>query len=82
MVSYYAELVLGVTREQSHWHLQTEFDEAQQALLVRNPYHPEYNRQTAFVKYLGESFSYTADRAEFLGRNGSWTLPLVQPQWA
>ena len=72
VVSYYAEMVLGVTREQSHWHLQTEFDDSQQALLVRNPYHPEYGRQTAFLKYIGESFSHTADRAEFLGRNGSW----------
>ena len=74
VVSLYAELVLGVTREQSKWHLQTEFDEANQALKVRNPYHPEYGQQTAFVRYLGEPFSYTADRAEFLGRNGSWEL--------
>ncbi|MCC6507754.1 MAG: glycosyl transferase family 36, partial [Pirellulaceae bacterium] len=41
-VSYYVELVLGVTREQSHWHLQTEFDQSSRALLCRNPYHPEY----------------------------------------
>ncbi len=76
VVSFYAEMVLGVTREQSHWHLQTEFDESNQALLVRNRYHPEYGQQTAFVKALGETFSYTADRAEFLGRNGGWERAL------
>lgn len=72
VVTLYAEMVLGVTREQSHWHLQTEFDESSQSLLIRNPYHPEFGSQVAFVRHLGEVFSYTADRAEFLGRNGSW----------
>ncbi len=72
VVSFLAETVLGVTREQSHWHLQSEFEESSQAMLVRNPYHPEYGEQVVFFKHLGDTFSYTADRAEFLGRNGSW----------
>lgn len=72
VVTYYAEVVLGVTREQHGWHRQSQFDETSQALLIRNPYHPEYGQQTVFVKLLGEAFSYTTDRAEFLGRNGHW----------
>lgn len=72
VVSYFAETVLGVTREQSHWHLQTEFDDSTQSILVRNPYHPEFANQLVFVRAMGETFSYTADRAEFLGRNGNW----------
>ncbi len=63
VISFYAETVLGVTREQSHWHVQSDFDEATQTLWLRNPYHPEYGNQVAFVKHLGEVFSYTADRA-------------------
>ncbi len=72
VVSFFAEPVLGVSREQTHWHIQSEFDENRSALLLRNPYHPEYSGQVVFAKILGETFSYTADRAEFLGRNGCW----------
>ena len=74
-VTYFAELVLGVTREQAHWHLQSTIDDDARALICRNPYHPEYSSQTVFVKSLEAISSYTADRAEFLGRNGSWEKP-------
>lgn len=74
-VTYFADLVLGVAREQSHWYLQTELDSATQALLCRNPYHPEYSAQTVFVKSLDPIANFTADRAEFVGRNGTWEQP-------
>ncbi|QDU28340.1 N,N'-diacetylchitobiose phosphorylase [Anatilimnocola aggregata] len=75
VASYYAELVLGVTREQTHLHLQTEFDAQSQAIFCRNPYHPEYANQVAFLKVLGETIGFTTDRGEFLGRHGTWERP-------
>ena len=75
VVSYYAELVLGVNREQSHWHLRSEFDEAQHSLLRNTQSVSSRIRQPNSFREpirIGESFSHTADRAEFLGRNGSW----------
>ena len=74
-VSYFAEWVLGVAREQTHLHLRTDFDDQTQVVFCRNPYHPEYPNQVAFLKVLGNSQGYTADRAAFLGRHGSWTSP-------
>ncbi|WP_254512986.1 GH36-type glycosyl hydrolase domain-containing protein [Anatilimnocola floriformis] len=74
-VSYFAEWVLGVVREQTHLHLRTDFDAGTQAVLCRNPFHPDYPNQVAFLKVLGSSSGYTADRAGFLGRHGSWAAP-------
>ena len=74
-VSYYAELVLGVCREQTNLHLQTSFDADAQALFCRNPYHAEYPNQVAFLKVLGNTDGYTTDRGEFLGRHGHWQRP-------
>ena len=74
-ISYFAELVMGVTREQTHLHLQTEFDVSSQALLCRNPFHPEFASQVAFLKVLGNTAGYSTDRGAFLGRNGSYERP-------
>lgn len=74
-VSYYAELVLGVCREQTHLHLQSAFDSSAKALLCRNPFHAEYPHQVAFLKVLGETSGYTTDRGQFLGRHGCWERP-------
>lgn len=74
-VSYFADLVLGVTREQSHWYLQSAIDTDNHALLFRNPFHPEYSDQVVFIKSLDATSTYTADRADFLGRNGTWEQP-------
>ncbi|WP_425619242.1 glucoamylase family protein [Anatilimnocola sp. NA78] len=75
VATYFAEMVLGVTREQTHLHLNSEFDPQTQAIFCRNPYHPEYPQQVAFLKVLGETIGHTTDRAEFLGRHGSWERP-------
>jgi len=82
VLTYYAELVLGVTREESRWHVVTEVDTATQALLARNAYHPEFPNQVVFLHALGERITVTGDRAEFLGRNGHLSQPagLKSPQ--
>ncbi|HUE73352.1 MAG TPA: glucoamylase family protein [Pirellulaceae bacterium] len=79
-LTYFAEWVLGVCREQTQLHLQTEVDAATGALLVRNPYHPELGEQVAFLHVLGQQRSFTCDRTEFLGRNGDVRRPLALDQ--
>ncbi len=64
-----------MNREQTQLHLHTEFDQNHEAILCRNPYHPEYPQQVAFLKSLQPTRSYTADRVEFLGRYGNWESP-------
>ncbi len=73
--AYFAELVLGVAREQTQLHLVSEWDDNRQAILVRNRYHPHFAEQTVFLKAIGRQCTATADRSEFLGRNQSLRNP-------
>ena len=76
-LTYFAEWVLGVCREQTQLHIQTEIDSASGALLARNPYHPEMSGQVAFLQVLAADRSFTGDRTEFVGRNGDVRQPLA-----
>lgn len=75
--AYYAECVLGVLREQTNMHLISEWNAELQALFVRNPYHPCYAEQVAFLKIIGPNCSATGDRVDFLGRNRTLHDPLA-----
>ena len=76
-VTWYVELVLGENRESSQMHVTTHWDEVAQALLARNPYHPEYGERVAFVAMAPEADSYGGDRTAFLGRNRSLADPVA-----
>lgn len=69
--TYYAEWVLGVTREQTQMHLATSIDEASGALLATNAYHPEMPQQVAFLHVLSRHRSASGDRTEILGGCGN-----------
>ena len=71
----YIELVLGDSRVKTAMHIHTEIDLESGALLAKNPYNTEFNNRVAFfdVDYLKKS--YTGDRTEFIGRNGSLQNP-------
>ncbi len=66
---------LGVEREDTQMHVVTEWDKNAQALLARNAYHPDFGGRVAFMTSLPAAASYTGDRTEFLGRNGSARTP-------
>lgn len=68
---YFAEWVLGVTREQTQLHIVTDWNSVASALTARNAYHPELPSKQAFLHLSGTDLSWTGDRAEFLGRNGT-----------
>ncbi|MBX6771433.1 MAG: hypothetical protein IRY83_06890, partial [Chloroflexi bacterium] len=71
----YAEWVLGESREDTQMHVVTSWDAESQALLARNVYHPDFGSRVAFASVNLPITSYTADRTEFLGRNGSRAHP-------
>jgi cellobiose phosphorylase len=74
-VTGYWEWVLGDLRQQSLLHLQTEMDPKTGALLARNPYNTEFAERIAFLEVNDATRTFTGDRQEFLGRNGSLSHP-------
>ena len=68
--TFYAEWVLGVDRSTEARYVVTEIDEAAGAVFARNPYNADFAPRVAFAQASGERRQLTADRREFLGRNG------------
>ena len=74
-LTWYVEWVLGVTREQSQYHVRTSFDESTQSMFARNYFDTQFAQYVAFASVSEMVMSYTADRREFLGRNGTPASP-------
>jgi cyclic beta-1,2-glucan synthetase len=73
-VTSYVEWVLGSSRATAPY-LITEMDSESKALLARSAWSNEFGGRVAFAAFLGQQASYTGDRTEFLGRNGSAESP-------
>ena len=71
----YTEWVLGGNRDETQMHVVTNWDVESRAIFARNAYHPDAGDRIAFASASPRVTSYTADRAEFLGRNGSMAQP-------
>jgi cyclic beta-1,2-glucan synthetase len=74
-VTYYAEWVLGTTRDSHQAHIMPEFVPDQNALLASNQYNSEFAQRVAFLAASKKPHGVTADRTEFLGRMGSLRSP-------
>ena len=74
-VTVYVEWVLGESRGCSAPHVITELDTATGAILASNPWNGEFAERVAFVDLAGRQTSWTADRTEFIGRNGTLDHP-------
>ncbi|SEM99308.1 GH36-type glycosyl hydrolase domain-containing protein [Lihuaxuella thermophila] len=81
-VTYYAEWVLGVRREPNASFIVTDWDKSANLLLGRNTYQEPFRDATVFLGVCPqcetsepEDLSWTADREEFLGRNGTLKHP-------
>ena len=71
----YVEWVLGDMRAKSSMHVVTEVDPTSGALFARNAYNTEFTGRVAFFDCDAQQRSFTADRAEFIGRNGALDRP-------
>jgi len=74
-VTAYAEWVLGTARGGTGPFILTEIDAETGALLAQNPWSTEFGHRVAFADLTGRQLSWTGDRTEFLGRNGSLDYP-------
>ncbi|MEX2500922.1 MAG: glucoamylase family protein [Trueperaceae bacterium] len=73
--TYYLAWVLGHARESSGAHVIPEYDADLGALLARNPFREAFAHQVAFLAGDRPPHGVTADRREFLGRDGSTRRP-------
>jgi cyclic beta-1,2-glucan synthetase len=73
--TFYAEWVLGTTRDHTAMNLITDVDGPTGALIARNPFNQEFASHVAFVDVNLRPRTFTADRTEFLGRNGTPSSP-------
>jgi cyclic beta-1,2-glucan synthetase len=74
-VTAYAEWVLGPVGAVSAPHVVTAIDPATGAILARNAWNSEFPGRVAFLDLGGRQTAWTADRTEFLGRNGALDQP-------
>ena len=71
----YVEWVLGDLRAKSNMYITTEADPNTGALFARNQYNTEFVGRIAFFDVDDMTRSFTGDRGEFIGRNGSLQHP-------
>ena len=74
-ITAYAEWVLGSSRSASAPYIITDVDSQTGALLARSAWGGEFGSRVAFADLAGRQTSYTGDRTEFLGRNGTPERP-------
>jgi cellobiose phosphorylase len=74
-VTNYTEWVLGDQRPKYAMYVVTEKDPDTGAFFASNPYHSEFGHYNVFIDTDDSNYTFTGDRAEFLGRNGTIALP-------
>ena len=74
-VTGYVEWVLGRARQSSLPFVMTSIDPATGAMLAVNPWNKDFGTRVAFADMRGMQTDWTADRSEFLGRNGRVSSP-------
>ena len=76
-VTAYAEWVLGSSRSASAPCIFTEIDSQTGAIFPQSAWGGEFGGRIAFADLKGAQNSFTGDRAEFIGRNGTFERPLA-----
>ncbi len=74
-VTTYLEWVLGTSRGASSPYVATEMDAKTGAMFARNSWNRDFSERIAFADLSGAQTAWTADRTEFLGRNGALDRP-------
>ena len=78
-VTAYVEWVLGTSRGTTAPFIATRIDPVSGAMMATNRWTPAFGERVAFADLAGKQAHWTADRREFIGRNGtlSWPAALV-----
>jgi cyclic beta-1,2-glucan synthetase len=71
----YVEWVLGDVRSKSLAHVVTEVEAGCGALYARNSFNPDFSDRLGFFSVSEPECSFSADRSEFIGRNGGLDAP-------
>ncbi|MGE0930568.1 GH36-type glycosyl hydrolase domain-containing protein [Peijinzhouia sedimentorum] len=71
----YVEWTLGDNRAKTAMHIRTEVDVDTGTVFAKNPYSTEFSNRVAFFDTDAKRKTYTADRTEFIGRNGTLRNP-------
>ena len=74
-VTAYAEWTLGLSRGACGPFIATEIDSATGAMFARNLWNIAFSGRVAFADLRGRQTAWTANRTEFLGRNGAMKAP-------
>ena len=74
-ITAYVEWVLGASRAASAPFVATEIDPETHTMLARNHWATGFGAHVAFADLGGRQRSWTGDRREFLGRNGTLDRP-------
>ena len=74
-ITAYVEWVLGAARATAAPFVTTEIDQETGALFARNPWNPDFASRVAFADLGGRQTTWTGDRREFIGRNGTLERP-------
>ena len=74
-VTGYCEWVLGELRSKNLAHVQTEIDLESGSLWARNHYNTEFAGRIVFFDVNDANRTFTGDRKEFIGRNGTLAAP-------
>jgi len=74
-ITAYVEWVLGPSRAASAPFVATEIDPETHAMLARNHWATGFGTRVAFADLGGRQRSWTGDRKEFIGRNGTLDRP-------
>lgn len=75
-ITYAVELALDVDRLESQLHIETQIDRESGALIAKNSYHNSRPDSAVLLQVLAAERSLTGSRKSFLGRNGTWQMPV------
>jgi cyclic beta-1,2-glucan synthetase len=74
-VTAYVEWALGPSRGAAAPFVTTRIDPDSRAMFAQNAWYPAFAERVAFADLGGRQASWTGDRREFIGRNGSLASP-------
>ena len=76
-ITSYLEFVLGSSRTSNAPYIITEIDDLTTAMFAFNSWNAEFGNRITFADFCGRQTSWTSDRTEFIGRNGTLEQPYI-----